>query len=80
MQHKNVSQLSKKELHKKLKKQKSMALIHGIVVLLLFIIAALNTYKKGISFNSFLPFFFLPMQFIFFKEIKILKKEISSKK
>ena len=76
----NMNDYTKKELQKKLKKQKLAGTIHGIIVIILFIISALNTYKQGFSFNSFLPVFFLPMQVFFFYEIKKLKKEIASKK
>ena len=76
----NLTEYTKKELQEKLKKQKLAGTIHGVIVIILFIISGLNTFNKGFSFNSFLPVFFIPMQVFFFYEIKKLKKEIASKK
>ena len=79
MTSKSNLEYSKKELQRKLKKQKLLGLIHGMIVLFLLVIAIINTYNDGISFNTFFPLFFLPMQFVFFYEVKKLKKEIATK-
>ena len=68
------------DLQKKLKKQTMFSVIHGFVVLLLFVIAVLTTLKNGFSTQSLLTLFFLPMQIIFIFEIKKIQKEIASKK
>ncbi|WP_299672308.1 hypothetical protein [uncultured Polaribacter sp.] len=71
---------SKEELQKKLKNQKLFSIIHGVIIILLFVFSGLSTYENGITFNSFFPFFFLPMQYVFLTEIKKLKKALLSRK
>lgn len=73
------SAYTKKELIKKLKKQKTMAIIQGFLLLLMLIFAVFSTLEKGISFQTFLPLFFVPMEFVMIFEIKKLKKEITSR-
>ncbi|APZ45975.1 hypothetical protein BW723_06565 [Polaribacter reichenbachii] len=68
------------ELTKKLKTQKRLSIFHFCIIVLLFLVAIYKTYKEGISFSSFLPLFFIPMQIFFTLDIKKLKKEIASRK
>ncbi|MGJ8743504.1 hypothetical protein [Polaribacter sp.] len=74
------STYTKEELLKKLKTQKKLSLFHGCIIVLLFIVGGYKTYIEGISFNSFLPLFFIPMQIYFMIEIKKIKKELASRK
>ncbi len=74
------STYTKEELIKKLKKQKNMAIIQGFLLLLMLIFAVFSTIEKGISFQTFLPLFFVPMEFVMLFEIKKLKKELLSRK
>ncbi|MCL7755095.1 hypothetical protein [Polaribacter sp. Z022] len=74
------SNYPKELLLKKLKATKTKAIAHGIVVALLFVIAIYKSFTEGISFSSYLPLFFVPMQVIFMKEIKKLKEELASRK
>mmetsp|Transcript_17771 Transcript_17771/g.20544 ORF Transcript_17771/g.20544 Transcript_17771/m.20544 type:complete len:80 (+) Transcript_17771:3-242(+) len=73
------SAYTKEELIKKLKKQKTMAIIQGFLLLLMLIFAVFSTLEKGISFQTFLPLFFVPMEFVMIFEIKKLKREIASR-
>jgi hypothetical protein len=74
------SSYTKDELLKKLKKQKTMALIQGFVLLLMVVFAIFTTIENGISFQTFLPLFFSPMLAVMFLEIKKMKKEIAFRK
>lgn len=78
-----VSQFStytKEELIKKLKKQKTLFIIQTIIIILMIVFAVFSTLEKGISFQTFLPLFFIPMDFVMYFEIKKLKKELISRK
>lgn len=68
------------ELKRKLKSQQKSGAIHLVVVILLFITGAYKTYKEGISFYSFLPLFFVPMQVYISVETKKLKKALKNRK
>ena len=74
------SSYTKDELLKKLKKQKTMALIQGFVLLLMIVFSIFTTIENGISFQTFLPLFFSPMLAVMFLEIKKMKKEIAFRK
>lgn len=74
------SAYTKEELIKKLKKQKTLAFAQALLLLLIIIFAVFSTIEKGISFQTFLPLFFVPMEFVMLFEIKKLKKEIASRK
>ncbi|MCI2230257.1 hypothetical protein MC378_13850 [Polaribacter sp. MSW13] len=65
-----------KELQKKLKTQKTLLIIQSIVVVFMIILAVFSSLENGISFQTFLPLFFIPMEVVMFIEIK---KELSSR-
>lgn len=73
------STYTKEELLKKLKKQKSMAAIHGFIILLMFVFAIFSFIEKGISVQTFLPLFFIPMEVIMLLEIKKIKEELTKR-
>tara|TARA_B110000285_G_C14823407_1_gene467575 strand:- start:56 stop:304 length:249 start_codon:yes stop_codon:yes gene_type:complete len=73
------SSYSKDELLKKLKKQKTMAIVQGLVIFLMIVFAVFTTLENGVSFQTFLPLFFAPMLAVMFFEIKKIKKEIASR-
>jgi uncharacterized integral membrane protein len=70
---------TKEELLKKAKNQKKVVIIHGLVVVLLFIVAGFNTYENGFSFSSFLPLFFIPMHLILLNDAKKIKEALKHK-
>lgn len=74
-----LSHFSKEELLKKLKTQKQYLLIQTILVVLMIALAVLSTLEKGISFLTFLPLFFIPMQLVMFFELKKIKRELKNK-
>lgn len=74
------SSYTKEELFKKLKKQKIMLIIQGILVCLMIIFAVFVPIEKGISFQTFLPLFFAPMLLVMFIEMKKIKKELAERK
>jgi choline-glycine betaine transporter len=67
------------ELLKKLKKQKTMLAIQGVVILLMLVFAVFSTIEKGLTVLSFLPLFFAPMLFVMLFEVKKIKKELRSR-
>lgn len=69
-----------KELLKKLKKQKMMAIIHAVLLVLMLVFAVFSTLENGISFHTFLPLFFIPMEIVMLLDIKKLKQEIATRK
>lgn len=71
---------TEKELHQKIKKQKSFILIQVIVVVLMSILAIISTMDKGVTALTFLPLFFIPMIFVMVSELKKLKKELAKLK
>ena len=75
-----LSTYTEKELVKKLKKQKTMTTIQGIVVLLMIVFAIFSSIENGVSFQTFLPLFFAPMFFVMLFEVKKIKKELASRK
>ena len=60
---------TKEELIKKLKKQKNLAIIQGVLLLFMLVFAVFSTIENGVSFQTFLPLFFVPMQFVMLFEI-----------
>ncbi len=74
------SSYPKDELLKKLKKQKTMAIVQGFVIFLMIVFAVFTTLENGVSFQTFLPLFFAHMLAVMFYEIKKIKKEIASRK
>ncbi len=75
-----LSTYTKKELEKKLKSQKTIAIVQGIVLFLMVVFSVFSTIENGISFQTFLPLFFAPMFAIMIFETKKIKKEIASRK
>ena len=76
----HFSSYTKEELVKKLKNQKMFLVIQGIVVFLMIILAVFQTADKGITFQTFLPLFFIPMMFVMLFEMKKIKKELDARK
>ena len=75
-----LSTYTKEELEKKLKSQKTMAIVQGIVVFLMIVFAIFSTIENGFSYQSFLPLFFAPMFFVMLYEVKKIKKELATRK
>ena len=74
-----LTDYTKEELEKKLKKQKTMMLIQAFVVFLMIIVAIFSTIEKGMSYLTFIPLFFIPMLFVMNIEVKKIKKELSKR-
>ena len=74
------STYTKPELLKKLKKQKILLIAQIVIVLLMVVFAVFSTLEKGVSFQTFLPFFFTPMIFVMLYETKKLKEELAKRK
>jgi hypothetical protein len=72
-----LSTYTKEELIKKLRNQKIIFLVQGIVLLLMIVFAIFSSIEKGISFQTFLPLFFAPMLFVMLFEVKKIKKEVT---
>ena len=75
-----LSTHTNKKLKKKLKSQKTIAIIQAIVVVLMIVFSLFSLLEKGISFQTFLPLFFVPMLFVMLFEVKKIKKELASRK
>jgi hypothetical protein len=74
------SSYTKEELIKKLKKQKTLAIVQGFLLILMIVFAVFYTVEKGVSFQTFLPLFFAPMLFVMLFEMKKIKQELDSRK
>lgn len=75
-----IATYTEKELKKKLKTQKIMLIIQGILLVLMVVFSVFYTLENGISIKTFLPLFFAPMLFVMLFEIKNIKKELASRK
>mgnify|MGYP000883392767 FL=1 len=75
-----LSTYTKVELNKKLKTQKNLLIVKGIVIVLMIVFAVFSTLEKGISFHTFLPLFFIPMGIFMYSEFKKIKKELAKRK
>jgi amino acid transporter len=75
-----LSTYTKVELNKKLKTQKNLLIVKGIVIVLMIVFAVFSTLENGISFHTFLPLFFIPMGLFMYFELKNIKKELASRK
>jgi len=73
----SLTTYTKQELLNKLKKQRRMLIIQSIVLLLMVIFSVFSFIEKGLSFQTFLPFFFAPMLFVMIFEVKKIKKEVT---
>ena len=69
------STYTKKELLKKLKTQKTIFVIHSIVIVLMIVFAIFSTIENGFSFSNLFPLCFLPMEVFILMEMKKIKKE-----
>lgn len=76
----SLSHFTKEELQKKLKLQKTYILIQSVVVMLMIVLAVISTLDKGITFLTFLPLFFIPMEIVMFFELQKIKKELQKRK
>lgn len=75
----SLSTYTKQELQKKLKSQKIMFVIKTIVIVLMIVFSIFSTLKKGVSFQTFIPLFFIPMTVLMFLDLKKLKKELAKR-
>lgn len=73
------STYTKEELTKKLKKQKTLALVQVVLLLLMIVFAIFATIENGVSFQTFLPLFFAPMLFVMLFEMKKIKEELQNR-
>ena len=73
----SLATYTKQELLNKLKKQRRMFLVQSVLLLLMVVFAVFSFIDKGISFQTFLPLFFVPMLFVMLFEVKKIKKEIT---
>lgn len=73
------SNFTKKELLGKLKKQKTFIFIQSIVIFLMILLSIFSTLDQGVSFQTFLPLFFIPMLFVMVLEFNKIKKELNSR-
>lgn len=71
---------TKEELVKKLKTQQKMFFFKIVVVFLLILVSAYQTYIEGFSFNTLLPLLFIPMSIYMYMELKKIQKELASRK
>jgi hypothetical protein len=74
------SSYTKEELLKKLKSQKTLAIVQGVLLLFMVVFAVFTTIENGVSFQTFLPLFFAPMLFVMIFEMKKIKAELTSRK
>ena len=75
-----LSTYTKEELLKKLKSQKTMFAVKGIIIALMVVFAIFSTIENGLSFHTFLPLFFIPMSIYMYTEKKKIEKELASRK
>jgi len=75
-----LSTYTKVELEKKLKTQKTLLIVKGIIIVLMIVFAIFSSLEKGISFHTFLPLFFIPMGIFMYFELKKIKKELALRK
>ena len=74
-----LSTYSTKELQQKAKKQKTIVFIQAFVLLLMVILAVYATLDQGITFLTFLPLFFIPMEILMIYELQKINKELKSR-
>lgn len=63
-------------LQKKAKTLKVFAIIYATVLVMMVIVSILNTLKSGVSFSTFLPLFFVPIEVLNIYQYKKVTKEI----
>jgi len=49
------------------------------VILLMIVLAVFSTASNGISYQTFLPLFFIPMAVVMWFEMKKIKKELAKR-
>lgn len=74
------SYYSEEELLKKLKKQKTLAIIQSILLVCMVVFAVFTIIENGFSLQTFLPLFFAPMLYVMLFEMKKIKQELDSRK
>ena len=75
-----ISDYTKEELLKKLKTQKTLFIAQTAVIFLMIVLAVFSTASNGISYQTFLPLFFIPMAVVMWFEMKKIKKELAKRK
>mgnify|MGYP000639827779 FL=1 len=74
-----ISDYTKEELLKKLKTQKILFIAQTAVILLMIVLAVFSTASNGVSYQTFLPLFFIPMAVVMWFEMKKIKKELAKR-
>ena len=74
------SSYTKEELLKKLKSQRTLAIVQSVLLLFMVVFAVFTTIENGVSFQTFLPLFFAPMLFVMIFEMKKIKAELTKRK
>ena len=74
-----ISDYIKEELLKKLKTQKTLFIAQSFVILLMIVLAVFSTISNGVSYQTFLPLFFIPMDVVMWFEMKKIKKELAKR-
>ena len=73
------STYTKEALLKKLKKQKAMVIIQSVVIVLMIVLAVFSTIEKGVSYQTFIFLFFIPMLFVMIFEVKKINQELKKR-
>jgi hypothetical protein len=73
------SSYTKEELLKKLKSQRTLAIVQSVLLLFMVVFAVFTTIENGVSFQTFLPLFFVPMLFVMIFEMKKIKAELAKR-
>ena len=63
-------------LQKKARTLKMFAIIYASILIMMVVVATLNTLKSGISFSTFFPLFFVPIEILNIYQYKKVTKEI----
>lgn len=79
MAKKPLSNYSKDELEALLKKNKMYFGIFIGLITVMVIVSFLSIFSQKISFNTFMPLFFIPMLFVYHKQVKEIEKEMSKR-
>jgi hypothetical protein len=57
-----------------------MVFIQGFIIVLMILFSIFSTVENGMSFQTFLPLFFIPMLAVMIFEVKKIKKELAVRK
>ena len=63
----------------KSKTQKTLFIAQTAVIFLMIVLAVFSTASNGISYQTFLPLFFIPMAVVIWFEMKKIKKELAKR-